>query len=46
MAKEENYGKFGYKKNWKKYILWYILIAIIVYLAIYFLYFKGSIPGY
>ncbi len=29
-----------YKKDWKKYLIWYILIAIIVYAAVYFLYLK------
>ena len=38
------YGK-SYGSKWKKYLLWYLAIGIIIYLAVYFLYFRGP-SGY
>ncbi len=31
------------KKNWKKYLMWYIVIGILAYALIYFVFFR---PGY
>ncbi len=37
------YKGYGYKRNWKKWAIVYILAAIIVYMIIYLLFFSGII---
>lgn len=42
MPRKQAYAK-GYGSNWKKYLIWYIIAAIIVYGLIWYFFLRGSV---
>ena len=40
IQEKDNLMAESYGRNWKKYIVWYIIIAIIAYLIVYFVFFR------
>jgi len=45
MPQEKTTGKGYSKKSWKKYLVWYVAIAVVAYIIIYLLFFSKS-SGY
>ena len=42
MSASKQETKVYSKKGWKKYVIWYIVAAVVVYLIIYFMFFRNG----